>query len=428
MNALSAEGGQRVNIGRRYMFELKGKYNGCKVFTDNCDNACISQLVELLNQESVSGSRIRIMPDCHAGAGCVIGSTMTLTDKVIPNLVGVDIGCGMLTLKLKEKTLDLDRLDRCIRQNVPNGFDIHEEVCAASHVYQMYCAKRANNNSVDIVKAFRSLGSLGGGNHFIEVDKDEDGNLYLVIHTGSRHLGLEVCDFYQKLAYENVKAKMAGWNYAERSQELIKELKSLGRQKEISGALKKLKDEYNDIRISVPKELAYVEGEDFQAYIHDMKLTQEHASINRRTIADIIINNMGLHVEDSFETIHNYIDVEHMTLRKGAISAKKGERVLIPMNMRDGSLICIGKGNEDWNESAPHGAGRIMSRAQAKETVTLDDYKKSMEGIFTTCVNTGTIDESPMAYKPMQEIMENIRDTVDIEKIIKPIYNFKASE
>jgi RNA-splicing ligase RtcB len=405
------------------MFELKGKYGECKVFTNNCDNETISQLTNLLNQECIEGNQIRIMSDCHSGKGCVIGTTMTLSNKkVVPNLVGVDIGCGVTCIKLKEKRIDLPNFDSVVRKYMPSGFDIHDEAIATSNIEEMYCAK-----AVDLEKAYKSLGTLGGGNHYVELDKSGD-NLYLVIHTGSRHLGIEVCNYYQELAYNKLKEKAAGGSFKELSYQLIDKLKSEGRNKEISKELAKFKEEYNNTHIPIPYELSYLEGEDFDAYIHDMKLVQEHASINRATIAKQLLKHAKLHEIERIDTIHNYVDVENMVLRKGSISAQKDELVIIPMNMRDGSLLCKGKGNLDWNCSAPHGAGRLMSRAKAKESISMTDYKHSMEGIYSTCVNRSTIDESPMAYKAMDEIMENIQDTVEIVEHITPIYNFKAGE
>ena len=404
------------------MIELYGKNGNAKVFTNNIDNETISQVINLLNQECVKDSKIRIMPDAHAGKGCVIGTTMTLVDKVIPNLVGVDIGCGITVIKLKEKRIDFPKLDDVIRKYVPSGLNIHESAIADSNIYFMECA-----GNVDIERAYRSLGTLGGGNHFIEVDKDKDGFLYLVIHTGSRHLGIEVCNYYQNLGYEALKETNLGGNIAELTKELISKLKSEGRDKEISNAIKSLKEGFDKNAINISQALAYVEGANFNSYLHDMKLTQEHASINRKVIATSIMKNMNLHELERFETIHNYIDIDNMILRKGSISAQLGEKIIIPMNMRDGSLICIGKGNPDWNYSAPHGAGRVMSRSEAKNKVSLDEYKDTMAGIFSTSVNINTIDESPMAYKPMQEIIDNIESSVDIMDIIKPVYNFKAN-
>lgn len=401
------------------MLELKGKYNIAKVFTDNCDNETQAQLTNLLNQASISGSNIRIMPDCHAGKGCVVGTTMTLTDKVIPNLVGVDIGCGMLAIKLKEKSIDFTNLDSIINKYVPSGFDIHTNQIGVSNAEHIKAP-------IDYDKSQLSLGTLGGGNHFIEVDIDRDNCLWLVIHSGSRHLGIEVCDYYQDLAYDKLKSEASGGDIKTLRKELIDRLTKEGRQKELSKELKKLNDEYKQTKVEVPHELAYVTGQDFEDYIHDMQITQEHAYINRSTMAKIILDKAKLHEVDRFDTIHNYIDTKNMILRKGSISAQQGERVLIPMNMRDGSLICIGKGNPDWNYSAPHGAGRIMSRSQAKDSVAMKDFRQSMQGIFTTSVCESTVDEAPMAYKPMDEIIENIKDTVDIIDIIKPVYNFKA--
>jgi conserved hypothetical protein len=404
------------------MLELKGKYNSCKVFTDNIDSATISQLTNLLNQEFVSDSQVRIMSDCHSGKGCVIGTTMTITNKIVPNLVGVDIGCGMRAVKLANKHLDLPNLDSVIHKYVPAGFEIHEEAIATSGVADILA-------SVSIDKAFKSLGTLGGGNHFIEVDIDKNGDYWLVIHTGSRHLGIEVCDYYQNLAYENLKLKAHnGKTIKDLTKELVAEYTNAGRKKEISKALTKLRSDYKATHVTVPFELAYLEGQAMQDYLHDMKLAQEHAKINRETIAKQILKYAKLTEVESFDTIHNYIDVDNMILRKGSISAQAGEKVIIPMNMRDGSLICVGKGNEDWNYSAPHGAGRILSRSKAKDTISMTEYQESMKGIYTTSINRGTIDESPMIYKPMEEIIENIKDTVEIIDVIKPVYNFKAGE
>lgn len=403
------------------MVELNGKYNTAKVYTDNIDDETISQVVALLNQESIKDNKIRIMPDCHAGAGCVIGTTMTLHDSVIPNLVGCDIGCGMHVAKISDKNINFEKLDNIIREYVPSGFEIHDKAIASSHVEDIAC-------TVDVEKALKSLGTLGGGNHFIEIDIDIENNLYLVIHTGSRHLGIEVCDYYQKLACKTLKAKSLGGSLEQKVKEYVAEMKSSGREREISSGIEEIKKNFNSAKISIPDALAYIDAENFSNYIHDMKLAQQHAAINRQTIADTILEHMELHEVERFDTIHNYIDTDNMILRKGSVSAQAGEKLIIPMNMRDGSLICVGKGNEDWNYSAPHGAGRVMSRSKAKESVSMEEYKESMDGIYTTCVNSSTIDESPMAYKPMQEIIDNIHETVDIVNVIKPVYNFKASE
>lgn len=402
------------------MLELRGKYNTCKVFTDNVDNATIGQLIALMNQSSVADSQIRIMPDTHAGKGCVIGTTMTIGNKVIPNLVGVDIGCGMAVAELKETRIDLPKLDSVIRKKVPSGFSIRDKAhkfLRNVDLEELYCYKNIN-----VDRAEKSLGTLGGGNHFIEVDISESGQLYLVVHTGSRNLGKQVAGYYQDLAWKGLK----NGNKGELIKAKIDELKAAGRQSEIEAEIAKIQSTIE----SVPKELAYCEGELFDKYIHDMKITQEYAYWNREAILDTIVDEMHLHVVEQWQTIHNYIDTENMILRKGSVSAQAGEKLIIPMNMRDGSLICIGKGNPDWNYSAPHGAGRLMSRSEAKQSISMSEFKKTMSdaGIYSTSVNKSTIDESPMAYKPMQEIIDNIGDTVEIIDVIKPIYNFKAGE
>ncbi len=400
------------------MIILNGKYNSAKVFTEVIDEASISQIIALCNQPVSENSRIRIMPDVHAGAGCTIGTSMTVTDKAIPNLVGVDIGCGMETVRLKEKHIELQKLDKLIYEKIPSGFDIREK----EHRYneridltKLYCYEHINP-----IRAQRSIGTLGGGNHFIEADKGSDGSIYIVIHSGSRHLGVETAKYYQEEAYRRLNGSAKSDVDA-----LISQLKSEGKEKQIQSEIKKLK---NTKHTDVPKHLAYTEGELFEQYIHDMKIVQEFAMLNRKAMMDEIIKGMGLHITEHFTTVHNYIDTETMILRKGAVSAQMGEKLLIPINMRDGSLICTGKGNEDWNYSAPHGAGRLMSRSQAKESFTVSEYKKQMKGIYTTSVNSATLDECPMAYKSIDDIVNNIGETVEINDIIKPIYNFKAGE
>lgn len=400
------------------MIEIRGKYNQAKIFTDVVDSASIAQVQELCNQEFAAQSRIRLMPDIHAGKGCTIGTTMTIADKVVPNLVGVDIGCGMETVRIRESRLELEKLDKLIYSRIPSGFSIREK----AHRYldkidlsQLYCA-----GHVDLLRAEKSIGTLGGGNHFIEVDKDDEGNLYIVVHSGSRHLGVEVASYYQDQGYRVLNCTDEASVKA-----FVEQLKAQGRDKEISRELKKLK---NTKRTSVPRELAYVQGELFEQYIHDMKLVQQFAMLNRQAMMDEILKGMKLHVEEQFTTIHNYIDTDQMILRKGAVSAQAGEKLLIPINMRDGSLICVGKGNADWNFSAPHGAGRLMSRAQAKQSFTVSEFKKQMAQIYTTSVNKTTLDECPMAYKGMDAILDNIGPTAEVVKIIRPIYNFKAGE
>lgn len=400
------------------MIILNGKYNSAKVFTEVIDQSSIAQVIELCNQPISAGSQIRIMPDVHAGAGCTIGTTMTITDKAIPNLVGVDIGCGMETVRIKEKHIELQQLDKLIYRTIPSGFSIRKK----THRYineinlaELYCAEYVNLDRAEL-----SMGTLGGGNHFIEADKGNDGSIYIVIHSGSRHLGVETAKYYQEQAYRNLnRSSQADVD------ELVARLKAEGKAKQIESEIKKLK---NTKTTDIPKHLAYTEGLLFEQYIHDMKIVQEFARLNRLAMMDEIIKGMGLHVVEQFTTIHNYIDTESMILRKGAISAKDGEKMLIPINMRDGSLICTGKGNPDWNYSAPHGAGRLMSRSQAKQTFTVSEYKKQMKGIYTTSVNSGTLDECPMVYKNMNDIIDNIGDTAEVNEIIKPIYNFKAGE
>lgn len=395
------------------MIELNGKYNTAKVFTDNIEATAISQIVELCSQEFVKDSKIRIMPDTHAGAGCTIGTTMTIQDKIVPNLVGVDIGCGMYCVKLKEKEIDFQKLDNTIRKFIPSGQNIREtehKLMSKLNLKELKCFNFINDD-----RASKSLGTLGGGNHFIEVNKDDEGNLYLVIHSGSRYLGKQVAEYYQELGYKKLTENR------DFKVELINKLKREGREKDIKKELSKIPT------TKINKQLAYIEGQDLRNYLNDMKITQKYAELNRIAMASELLKNMDLHEDESFTTIHNYIDINNNILRKGAISATKNEKVIIPINMRDGSLICIGKGNEDWNNSAPHGAGRILSRSKANEKVTLEEFQDSMKEIWTTSVCKSTIDESPMVYKPMQEIIDNIQDTVDIVNIVKPLYNFKAN-
>lgn len=397
-----------------------------KIFTKNIEQEAIDQIDELLNQEAFKDSKIRIMPDVHAGKGCVIGFTGDLGDKVIPNIVGVDIGCGMLCVELGNIDLDLERLDKIIREYVPSGFEVHDE---RKYKFLKLQDLKCYRELKDTKRLERSIGTLGGGNHFIEIDIDEDDNKYLVIHTGSRNLGKQVAEIYQELANQLCNYNIG--EYKEKQKQLIKEYKEQGRKQEIQSALENLKNEYKINHNKIPKDLAYLEGQYREDYLHDMKICQEFASSNRKIIAIEIMKQLNYELffpENNFETIHNYISFEDNIVRKGAISARKGEKVLIPMNMRDGCIIGIGKGNDDWNQSAPHGAGRIMSRMKAKETFNLDEYKESMKDIYTTSVNEDTIDEAPFVYKPMQEIIDNIGDTVDIIKIMKPIYNFKASD
>ena len=405
------------------MKEVTGKYGTAKIFTDLVDEKSIEQVKTLMDQEIVEGCQVRMMPDIHAGAGCVIGTTMQVHDKVCPNLVGVDIGCGMLTVVLGKVDINLEKLDKVIHEKIPAGFnkrDAVHECFANTNLEKLIC-----KDHVDINNAALSLGTLGGGNHFIEIDKDDEGILYLVIHSGSRHLGLEVAKYYQGLAEEYVRDSYE-MDYQYMSKVIVHRLRNAGEHFKINSELKKLKDSL----VKPPKELSYLQGLQLDDYIHDMTIVQDYASWNRIVIAHIILQEIDLSIPHYFETIHNYIDTstENVILRKGAVSAKEGELLLIPINMRDGSLICGGKGNPDWNYSAPHGAGRLMSRSEAKKKVSVGEFTKSMEGVYTTSVNEDTLDECPMAYKPMESIVSNIGDTVDILRVIKPVYNFKASE
>ena len=394
-----------------------------KIFTENIEPEALNQIYTLINQPAFSNCKIRIMPDVHAGAGCVIGFTADLGDKVIPNIVGVDIGCGMLTTNLGNIDINFGKLDDVIRRCVPSGKNVHEaeNPIVNDIIDKLYCKNELKNK--EWLK--KSCGTLGGGNHFIEVDTDSNGNKYLVIHSGSRNIGKQVAEIYQQMAIDDISGKS---NFKEESEKLIAEYKKNGKEREISNAIKELKQSYKKDGPKIPKDLSYLVGEHREMYLHDMKLCQEFADTNRKTMRNIICIHMGWKIEETFQTIHNYIEHDTNIVRKGAISARKGEKLLIPINMRDGCIIGIGKGNIDWNQSAPHGAGRIMSRSKAKEEIRIEEFEKSMQGIYTTSVNQSTIDESPMAYKSMDEIVENIKDTVEIKKIVKPVYNFKASE
>ena len=394
-----------------------------KIFTKNIEEEAIKQINELLEQEVFKNSKVRIMPDVHAGKGCVIGFTGDLGDKVIPNIVGVDIGCGMLCVGLGQADIDLKELDKVIHNYIPSGMNVNEEIYEYFDISRLLCHKELKNKDEWLEK---SLCSLGGGNHFIELDIDKDNNKYLVIHTGSRNLGKQVAELYQEKAIKYCSYEK---EINQEKQNIIKEYKEQHREKEIQYALIEVNKKYEG-KTKLPKDLCYLEGKLREDYLHDMKICQEFASKNRELIATKIINKLGLYlfIENHFETIHNYIDFEDNIIRKGSIKADKGKQVIIPMNMRDGCIIGIGKGNDDWNCSAPHGAGRIMSRMKAKMELSLKDFEESMKDVYTTSVCDKTLDESPMVYKPMQEIIDNIKGTVDVIKIIKPIYNFKAKD
>jgi len=398
------------------MIEVKGQFNVAKVFTSNLDDGVREQIEAMCSQEYMAGSKIRIMPDVHKGKGCTIGTTLTIRDEVVPNMVGVDIGCGIETVKLKEQEIDFDKLDQVIRRQIPSGFSVRNvphRFVGQAEIDQLICKE-----FVDLERARHSVGSLGGGNHFIEVGKDEEGSLYLAVHSGSRHLGTQVANHYQTQGYEAIER-----GEAVDIEALVAEYQAAGRQKEINSVIKEIKAR----RVTVHRSMASVKGQLFQDYIHDMKITQHFATLNRQAMVDEIIGSLNLHIDESFTTIHNYIDTDTMILRKGAVSAKAGEMLLIPMNMRDGSLICRGKGNPDWNWSAPHGAGRLMSRTKALQELTLEEFTEQMAGIYTTCISKQTLDEAPGAYKDMQEILKHIDPTVEIVTVIKPVYNFKAN-
>ena len=400
------------------MIEIQGLHNTALCYTPALEPTAEMQIKTVCDQEAFAGCKIRIMPDVHAGKGCTIGTTMTIRDKIVPGMVGVDIGCGMETVRLAEKEIDFAALDALIRKEIPCGQNIRKEEHPLNdeiNLYQLRCAPY-----VSIERAKRSIGTLGGGNHFIEIDRGENGDLYLVIHSGSRHLGTQVCQYYQD------QGRLAMWGGARHQiDELIAEYRAAGRWQEIQSAIDELRREHP---ISIPKDLAYVEGKLFDDYIHDMRITQHFAVLNRKAMTDVILRGMGLTKVEEFTTIHNYIDTVKMILRKGSVSAEAGEKLLIPINMRDGSLICIGRGNEEWNCSAPHGAGRIMSRKQALAQLSMEEYAAEMEGIWSSCVVKNTLDESPMAYKPLDEIVSEIGPTAEIVERIRPVYNFKAAE
>lgn len=402
---------------------VKGEYSEAIIFTDDIEEEATEQIKELCSQPFAKGCKIRIMPDTHAGKSCVIGFTADLKDKVIPNIVGVDIGCGMLTISLGKEEIDLEKLDETIKKYVPSGMNVHEgRMVRYPELQNLYCYRMLRNSK----RIERSIGTLGGGNHFIEIDKDKNDNKYLIIHSGSRNLGTQVAEYYQNLAVDLCSGKE---DYFIKRDELIDTFKKEGRRKEIQKELKKLKEKYDSMFPTYPKELCFLSGKYREEYLHDMNICQEYAVLNRNTIADIILKRMfnkSLSDYESFNTTHNYINFKDNIIRKGSVSAYKGEKLLIPINMRDGSLICIGKGNENWNYSAPHGAGRLMSRTKAKEVLNLEEFKDSMKGIYTSSVSENTLDEAPMVYKPMEEIINNIQETVEILEIIKPIYNFKA--
>ena len=402
------------------MIEIIGQYNTAKCFTGQLEDGAREQIKSVCDTKAFASSKIRIMPDVHAGKGCTIGTTMTITDKIVPSMVGVDIGCGMYTVYLGQIEVDFEKIDEAAHY-IPCGRSVWDGRQERFDLTQLRCYR----NLKDTKRLERSLGTLGGGNHFIEIDVDENGGKYLVIHSGSRNLGTQVAEFYQQIA---VDLNLGKEDYFKKRDEIIATYKAEGRRSEIQDALKKMAKEWEAKEPTLPRDLCYLYGSFMDDYLHDVDICQKFAERNRAKIAEIILERTGMVANEAFQTIHNYIDVAEMILRKGSVSAKDGEKLLIPINMRDGSLICIGKGNEDWNYSAPHGAGRLMSRSAAFERLTMAEYEAEMAGIYSTCVVPDTLDESPMAYKSMDEIVENIEPTAEIACRIKPIYNFKAAE
>lgn len=402
------------------MIEIVGKFNTAICYTDTLEPTAYAQIETVCNEEAFANSKIRIMPDVHAGKGCTIGTTMTIVDKVVPNMVGVDIGCGMYTVNLGKVDIDLEKFDEAAH-TIPCGRNVWEGRQERFDLTRLRCYRSLK----DTKRLERSLGTLGGGNHFIEIDVDDEGNKYLIIHSGSRNLGTQVAELYQGIAID---LNLGKEEYFKKREEIIRTYKEQGRRSEIQSTLKQMEKEWEAKEPTIPRELCFLYGSFMEDYLHDVHICQEFAKRNREKMAEVLLQLTGLASVETFQTIHNYIDVDEKILRKGSVSAKAGEKLLIPINMRDGSLICIGKGNAEWNYSAPHGAGRLMSRSAAFERLTMEEYQAQMAGIYTTCVNTATLDESPMAYKNMDEIVANIEPTAQIVAHIKPIYNFKAAE
>lgn len=400
------------------MFEIQGKVNTAVCYAKVVEEEAIEQVRRMCDYEFTEGSRIRIMPDVHAGKGCTIGTTMTILDKAVPNIVGVDIGCGMYTVNLGKQEIDFEKLDEAAHF-VPSGMHIWEGRQERFDLERLRCYRSLRNTKW----LERSIGTLGGGNHFIEIDQAEDGTKYLVIHTGSRNLGKQVAEIYQQLAIDLNKGKET---YFKQRDEIIRTYKEQGRRKEIQAALQAIAWEQR--KTTMPEDLCYLYGSFLEDYLFDVEICQSFARRNREKIAEVLLERTGMSAGEAFHTIHNYIDTDEMILRKGAIAAHKNEKVLIPINMRDGSVLAVGKGNPEWNYSAPHGAGRLMSRTRAKNSLSMEEYKTEMKGIYTTSVNEATLDEAPMAYKALEDIIGVIRESVDVIEVLKPIYNFKASD
>jgi RNA-splicing ligase RtcB len=402
------------------MIDIVGQFNTAKCFATTLEDMAREQIKTVCDVEAFSSSKIRIMPDVHAGKGCTIGTTMTVTDKIVPSMVGVDIGCGMYTVYLGKIEVDLEKLDEAAH-SIPSGRNVWDGRKERFDLTALRCYRSLNHSG----RLERSLGTLGGGNHFIELDVDDEGGKYLVIHSGSRNLGTQVAEHYQQLA---VDLNVGKEEYFKERDEIIRTYKADGRRSEIQATIKALEKAFKAKEPTLLRDLCYLYGSFMEDYLHDVDICQKFAERSRAKMAEIILDACGLKALDCFQTIHNYVDVDEMILRKGAVSAKAGEKLLIPINMRDGSLICIGKGNGDWNFSAPHGAGRLMSRAAAFERLTMAEYVSEMEGIYSTCVVPDTLDESPMAYKKIDEIVENIGPTAEIICRIKPLYNFKVAD
>ena len=402
------------------MFEIKGKIATAICYAKVVEDEAIEQIRRMCDYDLTKNSKVRIMPDVHAGKGCTIGTTMTVTDKICPNIVGVDIGCGMYTVKLKDKEIDFEKIDEACHY-IPSGMNVWEGRMERFDLTQLKCYRLLKNTK----RLERSLGTLGGGNHFIEIDKAKDDTYYLIIHSGSRNLGKQVAEIYQQLAID---LHMGKEEYFKKRDEIIRTYKEQGRRTEIQEALKQLKQNYDTQDLDAPNDICWLYGSFMDDYLNDVEICQKFAKRNRERMAEIIVERTKMTATEAFHTIHNYIDVDEMILRKGAIAAHDGEKVLIPINMRDGSVLAVGKGNLQWNNSAPHGAGRIMSRTKAKQSIDLEEYKSSMQGIYSTSVNKDTLDEAPMAYKSIEDIIDVIRETVDIIDIMKPVYNFKASK
>ena len=401
------------------MIEIKGKVNTAICYAKVIEDEAIEQIRRMCDYPMTEGSRIRIMPDVHAGKGCTIGTTMTIIDKAVPNVVGVDIGCGMYTVNIGKEEIDFKKVDKAAHY-IPSSNNVWGIKQEDFDLHDLCCYKSLK----DVDRLERSLGTLGGGNHFIEIDRAVDGTQFLVIHSGSRNLGKQVADLYQQIAIDLAKGQE---DYFIARDALIEEYKEAGRQGEIQEALQQLANEFEVKGSEIPEDLCYVYGQYLEDYLHDVNICQNFAKRNREIMANILLDRVGIVGTDGFHTIHNYIDTDEMILRKGAIAAHEGERVLIPINMRDGSVLAMGKGNPEWNYSAPHGAGRIMSRSKARDTLDMEEYKKEMEGIYTTSVRAGTLDEAPMAYKSLNDIIDVREESVDVIDIMKPVYNFKAN-